>query len=138
MTKPLPPNSNLEFDRKQAKALLKAYRAQLPEAVQRVKSFHPRLQHSFEQQIPPEAFSLSDAQLVIAREYGFSSWPQLKHRIESLRAGLVDAFEQFANALQASDTPRVKDLLQKHPALKKLTISHTTFLRMRNGNACKL
>src|SRR5688572_15433209 len=119
MSKALPPNPNLEYDKKQAKALFKAYRAQEAEALERVKTFHPRLQHSFEQQISPEAFSLSDAQLVIAREYGFSSWPQLKHQIESLRAGLVDAFAQFANAMQASDAPRVKDLLQKNPALKK-------------------
>jgi hypothetical protein len=70
MYKQLPPNPNLEYDKKQAKTLLKAYRTQEPEALKRVKSFHPRLQHSFEQHIPSKEFTLSDAQLVIAREYG--------------------------------------------------------------------
>ncbi len=66
---------NLEQQRKRAKELLKAARADEPAALARV------LQH-----LPPREASLklADAQLVIARECGFPSWPRLKAHIESL------------------------------------------------------
>jgi ankyrin repeat protein len=119
MSKQLPPNPNLEYDKKQAKALLKAYRAQKPEAVERVKSFHPRLQHSYEQAIPAKDFTLSDAQLVIAREYGCSSWVQLKHLIEAIQNGFDTLGKHFIKAVQISDTDQVRNLLQTSPELVK-------------------
>jgi ankyrin repeat protein len=119
MSRQLPPNPNLEYDRKQAKALLKAYRAGDEEAVRRVRASHPRLHNVPESSIPPEEFKLSDAQLVIAREYGFSSWPQLKHHIETARAGLDEPFRQFAAAVQRGDTARVRALLEATPGLAK-------------------
>lgn len=68
---------NLEQQRKRAKELLKAARADEPAALARI------LQH-----IPPREapLKLADTQLVIAREYGFPSWPKLKAHIESLDA----------------------------------------------------
>jgi hypothetical protein len=44
--------------------------------------------------VDPSAFTLSDAQLVVARGYGFASWPRLKHYLEiasDLRRDPVDA-----------------------------------------------
>jgi ankyrin repeat protein len=119
MTKTLPSSPNLEYEKKQAKALLKAYQAEETEAVQRVRVSHPRLQNVSEKRIPPDQFKLSDAQLVIAREYGFSSWPQLKNRIETLREGLNETFSQFARAVQHGNTARVRELLEATPALVK-------------------
>lgn len=116
MSKALPPNPNLAYDKKQAKALLKAYRAG-DAAVEQVQTFHPRLQNVPETRIPPEEFKLSDAQLVIAREYGFSSWPRLKHEIETQRAGLNETFGQFAQAVKYGNAERVKELLETTPAL---------------------
>lgn len=117
MTKTLPPNPNLEYEKKQAKALLKAYQAGNVAVVERVRAFHPRLQNVPETSIAPDQFKLSDAQLVIAREYGFSSWPQLKHEIELMRNGLTETFNQFARAVQHGDTTRVRELLEATPAL---------------------
>lgn len=117
MSKALPPNPNLEFDKKQAKALLKAYRAGDAAAVERVHAFHPRLENVPETSIPADEFKLSDAQLVIAREYGFSSWPHLKHEIETRRAGLTEIFSQFAQAVRHGDKSRVRELLETAPAL---------------------
>jgi ankyrin repeat protein len=119
MTKTLPPHPNLEYEKKQAKALFKAYQAGAPDAVARVRQYHPRLQNVPATGIPPERFKLSDAQLVIAREYGLSSWPQLKHQIETLREGLDETFRQFARAVQDGQTSRVRELLDAHPALAK-------------------
>jgi len=45
-------------------------------------------------------FSLSDAQLVVAREYGFESWPKLKHHVESVAHGHASA----ANPTSTSPT----------------------------------
>lgn len=66
---------NLEQQRKRAKDLLKAINRQEPEALARV------LRH-----IPPreQPLKLADAQWVIARECGFSSWPRLKAHIDAL------------------------------------------------------
>jgi len=119
MTKTLPPSPNLEYEKKQAKALLKAYQAKETSAVERVRVSHPRLQNVSEKSIPSDQFKLSDAQLVIAREYGFSSWPQLKNQIETLREGLNETFSQFARAVQHGDTARVRELLEATPALAK-------------------
>ncbi|EPC01514.1 hypothetical protein L861_16720 [Litchfieldella anticariensis FP35 = DSM 16096] len=68
---------NLEQQRKRAKELLKAARADDPDALARL------LRH-----IPPREtpLRLADAQFVIARECGFPSWPRLKAHIESLDA----------------------------------------------------
>lgn len=45
MTKTLPQSPNLEYEKKQAKALLKAYQAGGTAAVERVRLSHPRLQN---------------------------------------------------------------------------------------------
>lgn len=119
MTKTLPQNPNLEFDKKQAKALLKAYQAGDAEALNRVRAAHPRLQNVPDKTIPPAEFKLSDAQLVIAREYGLSSWPQLKHHIETLQTGLDKTFQQFATAVQHENVAHVRTLLASTPALAK-------------------
>jgi ankyrin repeat protein len=119
MIKALPPNPNLEYEKKQAKALLKAYRAGDAAALERVSTFHPQLQNAVEKRIPPDQFKLSDAQLIIAREYGLSSWPQLKNHIETLREGLHETFSQFARAVQDGHTVRVRELLEETPALIK-------------------
>jgi ankyrin repeat protein len=72
----LPRNPSLENLRKQAKSLVKSVLSNNPAALARLREFHPH---------PDEAtasFSLSDAQLVVARSYGFPSWPKLKHYLE--------------------------------------------------------
>lgn len=67
---------NFEQQRKRAKDLLKALQAKDPVACARGQSMHPALD--------PAAAVLADAQLVIARECGFASWPRLKHYCQTL------------------------------------------------------
>ncbi len=73
----LPSTPNLDHLRRQAKDLLKELRAGTPDASARFRDHHPQ---------PPDTANaqLSDAQLVLAREYGFASWPRLKQHVEQL------------------------------------------------------
>ncbi|MEM7022449.1 MAG: hypothetical protein AAF637_07610, partial [Pseudomonadota bacterium] len=66
LVRPLPPKPDLEKQRKLAKALVRDIVRGDPEARARVDTLHPK---------PPtrDAFTLADAQLVIARGYGFAS-----------------------------------------------------------------
>ena len=77
MRKQLPPTPSLESLKNQAKQLLKAHRDGDPDACSRIEASFPRLNGNSETEIHDAAFSLRDAQLVIAREYGFPSWPKM-------------------------------------------------------------
>jgi ankyrin repeat protein len=100
--RPLPPNPNLDMQRKLAKALARDYWRANPEAVERVQALHPKPP-------APENFTLADAQLVIARGYGFTGWPQLKRKIDSLTKS---ALELFKTAVEAGDVAQVRQLLE--------------------------
>lgn len=74
---------SLEQQKKLARELLLAARSGDAEALQRIRTFHPRRATAFD--APDSAqLSLHEAQLVIAREYGFASWPKLKAQIDSV------------------------------------------------------
>jgi len=78
--RPLPSNPNLEFERKSAKAFLKQLHAGEADARRRVQAHHAAALHDR----GAEQLQLSDAQHVIAREYGFTSWPRLVEYFEVL------------------------------------------------------
>src|SRR5262245_51621073 len=63
--------------KRQAKELLKAYRAGDTNAVAEVERH--------EQAPDPTAFALHDAQRVLARSYGFASWQKLKSYVQTLQ-----------------------------------------------------
>ena len=74
--------------RKQAKDLLRAWSAGDDAARARVAAHHPR---------PDEPLKLSGAQLVIAREHGFGSWPRLRAYVDRVTAhgpGLQHAYHE--------------------------------------------
>ncbi len=81
-TRVLPPNPNLDHLKHQAKDLLKAQAARDRAVAQRIREFHPRFREAADGEIFETRLSLSDAQLAIAREYGFPSWTRLKRRVE--------------------------------------------------------
>src|ERR1700726_4126322 len=78
----LPSNPNLDHLKYQAKDLLKERSARSPGVAHRIREFHPRFRRTTDAEIFDAKFSLSDAQLTIAREYGFPSWARLKRHIE--------------------------------------------------------
>ena len=103
MAKSLAPQPNLEYLKKQAKALLKAYKQSNPEVIPRIKEYHPRLSGASDSDILSSAFSLQDAQLVIAREYGFESWPKLSATVSQLKEHLMSALPAFEDVVQLTD-----------------------------------
>jgi ankyrin repeat protein len=70
----LPTNPSLEQMRKQARDLQRAVRAGDDTAIDRVAAVHPGGHRN-----DPATLPLSAAQLVVARSYGFPSWPRLVH-----------------------------------------------------------
>jgi hypothetical protein len=79
----LPSNPSLEHLKYQARDLLDALSRGNLEAVSRAREFHPRFARMSDNAILALKPSLADAQLVIAREYGFDSWSKLKQHVEA-------------------------------------------------------
>jgi hypothetical protein len=119
MTRQLPSRPNLEQLRKQAKSVLKGHQAATPEILGRVREHHPRWRHSTEAIIASSPFTLADAQLVIAAEYGFETWSRLKAHV-LLHGG--DPFteatiESLHTAARRGDLVSLTSLLEAHPSL---------------------
>lgn len=81
---PLPRHPSLEQYRKQAKNLVKNYNSDDPEAMLRIRQYHPRFGRLSDSELPVAAFALADAQWIIAREHGFESWPKFAKHIAGL------------------------------------------------------
>lgn len=126
-TKHLPSNPSLEHLKYQAKDLLKAHQSQNSEASQRIREFHPRFSKSTDAFISETKFTLSDAQLTIAREYGFPNWARLRAHVEKMdRADsklphherIEDAvFRRAVDLLDAGDADGLRTHLNSHPRL---------------------
>ncbi|MGH7469836.1 MAG: hypothetical protein ACRENP_17955, partial [Longimicrobiales bacterium] len=93
MSSSLPPKPSLEYERKQAKKLLDQLRRGAADAVQRA---HAQL--GSKAPTTDEQFKLSDAQFVIAREYGFCSWPRMVEYFQTLqRQQCSDLFRETSH-----------------------------------------
>jgi ankyrin repeat protein len=66
-----------------------------------------------------EAASITDAQLQIARLYGFASWPKLKAHVESF-----EEIGQLKQAIDANDIARVKTMMTRNPALHSAPLGY--------------
>lgn len=125
---PLPPNADLNHLKYQAKDLFKARTEHDPRAAQRIREFHPRFQHAADSAVFDANFSLADAQLTVARERGFTSWPKLKRRVENpapaddlsrpFQERIQDlAFRRAVDLLDAGDLEGLRAHLLAHPNL---------------------
>jgi len=85
----LPARANLEHLKNEAKQRLKTLRAQ------------------------SSAVRLADAQLLVARSYGFPSWRKLKSYVDALN----DFGQQLINAVHAGDLETMRRILDSHPEL---------------------
>ena len=124
----LPSNPNLEHLKYQARDLKKAYAARDRGAAQRIREFHPLCRELSDEAIFRRKLSLADAQLTIARERGFKSWPRLKEyvekpelaeRIRKPRHELIEdpAFRSAVDLLDTGDAAGLRDHLKRHPRL---------------------
>jgi ankyrin repeat protein len=100
--KPLPAQPSLEQYKKQAKELLQAYRSADVETIRRVKKNHPRFEKLSEPGFAISKFALADAQLVIAREHGFESWPKFTKRIEVINSEAAARVNPVAAFIEAA------------------------------------
>jgi len=90
-TRRLPTHPDLDQYKKQAKDLLKQLQSGVPDAVRRLQQSHPRFKGLSDANARIAACVLADAQLVVAREHGFSSWAAFKRRIQVSARALEDA-----------------------------------------------
>jgi hypothetical protein len=108
----LPDRPHLDVPKREACALLKEWRAGLPTAMDRIGRRHPKFREANPAAISAGKFLLNDAQLVVAREYGFSNWAELKERINANTvAGLLQ------EAIHKDDRETVVRLLRANPNL---------------------
>ncbi len=142
----LPGGANLEQLKNGAKSFQRAVRVGDAGAAEVVREFHPRLGDAQPGSPELNAFKLADAQLVVARSFGFPSWPRLKAYLELTprysraphtqpigrpihdERGLVDEFLRLACLNYGDDAPerwaRARELLAANPELATATI-HT-------------
>ena len=78
----LPDDPSLEQLKNQAKTLQRFVRASVPEALEQVREFHPRMKNVTANTHEASSFSRADAQLVVARRHGFPSWPKLRAHLD--------------------------------------------------------
>jgi ankyrin repeat protein len=118
MPKSLPTRPNLEQLKNQAKDLRKSHKSGDATATKRIRESHPRWSSASEPEIVNTKISLSDAQLVVAREYGFASWPKLKEHVESVPPAATDPMELFKQAFVEHNASLFRELLERFPAIK--------------------
>lgn len=111
----LPPHPNLLQYRKQAKDLLRAANSSDTTAIQRIASQRP----SGKQTTPfarGARYALADAQLTIAREHGFESWPRfLKGAMcASPQDRELEIWASAQRALVSGDVTALSALFQDH------------------------
>lgn len=99
----LPDRPDLDQLKKQAKELLAAYENAEPEAIAEVKR-HFNIE-------PDQPLTLAQAQLVLARAYGFESWPKMKAFVDGV------TLTRFSDAVRAGDVPAVRQMLRLRPEL---------------------
>ncbi|AEU37314.1 ankyrin repeat domain-containing protein [Granulicella mallensis] len=103
----LPARPNLEHLKSQARTLLRECLAADEVAAARFAAF------GIESAKP----KLADALHVIAREYGFDTWPALKLHVELDSTAPIEA---LIGSIKANDAALVREVLARHPSLKAL------------------
>ena len=124
------PGTDLGQLKKQAKDWLRKGRANDPEALELLRRLHPR---GDALAADPAQLQLADAQLALARAYGFASWPRLREHIELVtpwrrtphrvgaRPDLADELLRLACLTYGADNrqrpAQAAGLLAEHPEL---------------------
>ena len=108
-SKSLPARPSLESLRKQAKKLARDIAAGDAGAIARARAQLPNVDLPLTQR---------NAQLVIAREYGYAGWQDLTAEVSKrLGKGLEWAAAQARRVIHDNDVERLKQLLAEYPAL---------------------
>jgi hypothetical protein len=126
-TKRLPSSPDLGHLKHQVKDLLNDRRKAKLEACQRIREFHPRFRRTADDAITSAMFTLADAYLTVAREYGFPSWARLRAHVADPSRDPLDrphherikdvAFRRAVELLDDGDSDGLRDHLSRHPGL---------------------
>jgi len=107
----LPARPHLDHLKGEAKTLHKAWQADDPVALQRVRDAIGDT---------PER-KLLFAQRVIAREYGFHTWAQLRSHVQASRSN-DDGVEAFLSAIQEQNLERAREVVRVHPLIATTSV----------------
>jgi hypothetical protein len=113
----LPQRPHLDVPKRQARELLAAWRNGQRDALDRIRRRHPKFAEAADATVAAGPFRLSDAQLVIAREYGLAHWTELKQRI-----GANTLAQALAAAIRADDRATAVRLVEEEPQLLHLPL----------------
>lgn len=102
-TRTLPAHPDLDQLKRQAKELLDGCRSGQPPVVLEVRRFY----HDAD----PASFALHDAQLVLARSYGYDSWPKLKAYVDGITV------HRLVSAVRQGDLDEARGILGRRPEL---------------------
>ena len=126
-TKRLPAKADLQHLKYQAKDLLDDHQRKTLGACQRIREFHPRFRGAMDDEITSATFTLADAHFVVAREYGFASWPRLKAHVADPGRDPLDlphheriqdaAFRWAVDLLDEGDVDGLRNHLRSHPGV---------------------
>ena len=105
-TRTLREHPDLNQLKRQARELLEAFVSGDHEAVAEVNAHY--------QGASPSSFALHDALLVIARAYGFESWPKLKAHVDGITV------KRLEEATQAGNLEQVRAMLRVRPELAQM------------------
>ena len=109
-TRRMQEHPDLEQLKRQAKELLRRFISGHADAAAEVNAhYHPA---------SPSKFALQDAQLVIARSYGFESWPKLKAYVDGVTV------RRLADAVRADDLAQARAMLGARPELAGMAMSY--------------
>ena len=102
--------TDLQQLKRQAKQLFTAFKAGDSAAIDKVNLHYDSAQAA--------TFALHDAQLVIARSYGFDSWPKLKAYVDGV------TIRRLVEAVRAGHFEHVGMMLKARPELADMTVSY--------------
>jgi ankyrin repeat protein len=120
MSTSLPERPDLHQLRRQAKELRDAARRGDPDAIERFARHHPGA--------PQGTVTLAAAQMVIARELGFASWPQLKAAIEAHAATPERRAEVFVAASIEGRVREAVSILDAVPDIARYSLEAAVVL----------
>lgn len=111
-TDSLPENPDIEQLKGNAKLLRDLVRGSFDGPVELVREHHPRLAGLTAGAPEATGFKLADAQLTLARHYGFASWPRLRRHVERVHRATRSPHEQPVGGDLVDDGARADELLR--------------------------
>ena len=135
---PLSYRATLAEYQQQAEALFDALESSDEAAEWRFKWLHPRFRGKSVTDVRAATLDIADAQVVVAHEYGFESWPDLAEFTGAVsRDGLIRRFEAAVEAVVSGDVAALRSMLRENLELVRARSSrrhHATLLHYVGAN----